>query len=296
MFKLAHISDLHFSRLTLNPLQFLSKQWLGNLNVFFFRKKHYSTLPLVHLFKMLLEENPIDYLLITGDISSTASEKEFQKAEELFLELEAHHIKTFFLPGNHDAYTKKAYKNRLFYNYFSNPIEHPDLSYGRFTLKHHGVEAHSLQNHWYLILLDTAIATPLISSKGLFSEKIEANLLTLLQEIPSNSQIMIANHFPYSQQEKQRKILVNGDKLLSILKQDKRIKFYLHGHTHKHNISPIQPNVYPITLDSGSLNHLSFGTWNLLTLDNHEALIDIFHFKNQVWQKSQEQKIHIKNL
>src|SRR5579871_4764227 len=110
LFRFAHISDLHFSNITFNPAQFLSKRWIGNGNLIFSRKHVFCSNHLPELATFFKELN-IDAVLITGDLSSTSLHSEFARGKA-FIDSLKQHFKVFTLPGNHDHYTKRAYKKR----------------------------------------------------------------------------------------------------------------------------------------------------------------------------------------
>jgi 3',5'-cyclic AMP phosphodiesterase CpdA len=288
--KIAHISDLHLSKITLSPSQFFSKRWLGNINLIFFRKKTFKTTQLYLLPKIFKKEN-VDYIMVSGDLSSTSLKEEFESGKEFF---ESINIKTLFVPGNHDHYTKKAHTEKRFYEYFTNKKGKTEIE-KKFSLKEDGVEAIHLKRNWWYIGLDTALATHLISSKGLFSKKIEKNLKTLLKIIPSNDFIIIVNHFPFSRIEAPRRTLKRCTFLEKIIKKHKNIKFFMHGHTHRHSIEDLREKNLPIILDSGSASHNSIGRWNLLEIEKNRCNINVFHFskKKKIWEKGKKEVFYL---
>ena len=290
MFRFIHISDLHFSKISYCLSQFFSKRWVGTINLLFSRKKKFHPKPLFSLID-LFAKRKADFLVVTGDLTSTSLNEEFQMAKDLFSSIEELGIKCFFLPGNHDHYTKSAYRKRRFYNFFSNPVEHPELIISRFSLRHHCVEAHMINDGYWLILLDTAKATSLLSSRGHFTKEIEHNFLSLLALIPKEDKIILANHFPFAQQESIRKILVRGKRLQEIISGNEQIKFYLHGHTHRHCLADLQSNLLPIVLDSGSSSHNQIGSFNYVTVENSHAEIDVYKWKKESWQEESKNRI-----
>ena len=289
MIKIAHISDLHLWKITYNFSQFFSKRWLGNFNLIFFRKKKFSsnqisTLP--SLFKKL----KINYVIVTGDISSTSLHEEFKLGLNLFNKLKEMGIKPLFLPGNHDSYTKKAHREKSFYKYFNN-IPGKDNIEQKYSLKEDGVEAHILDNSLWYVGIDCTLATHLMSSRGLFSAEIEKNLKSLLSSIPKKDNIIVANHFPFRMTTSPRKALKKAGHLKKILKRYSNIKLFLHGHTHHHNILDLREKHLPIVLDSGSTAHNQVGKWNLLEINNNSCNIQVFDWiKNQNKWKETENK------
>ena len=180
--RIAHISDLHFSKFSFGPVQFFSKRWLGNANFLLNRSQSSSnTRPfsLIEPFTSL----KITHVVITGDLTTTSHPKEYEMAKRFIEALKEKGMKVFVIPGNHDHYTKRAGRNKVFYRYFD-----PLFTPSPFTLKEHGVTASPLSNGWTLIALDTTLATPLTSSNGLFSEATEEHLKNLLRQIPPRAE------------------------------------------------------------------------------------------------------------
>lgn len=259
--KLAHISDLHFNALSLSPLQFFSKRWLGNLNLVLSRKKNFITDRLNSLIE-LFQSLGVEHVIISGDLSTTSYEKEFELASQFIKQFNAVGIEVLALPGNHDQYTQRAFKQRLFYQYFDAKFSEEKA----FNLRDHGVTATSLAPKWWFIALDTAIATSIVSSRGYFSPKTEAHLEELLALIPSDHNILLANHFPFFEQEGPRKSLGRAKALRDLVRRHPNIRLYLHGHTHRHCIADLRSNGFPIILDSGSTSHSKTGSWNFLDI------------------------------
>ncbi len=275
--KIAHLSDLHFSKISLHPSQFFSKRWIGNLNLLCSRKKNFADTQIFSLIP-LFQELKIDYVLITGDLSTTSLEGEFERASQFIEALKEKGIKVLVLPGNHDHYTKKAYSEKVFYNYFPANFS-PELL--DIDLRKEGITLKSLQPGWWLVALDTALATSLISSRGCFSPQLEKHLHEVLARIPREDRVLLANHFPLFQSDGPRKALKRADALQKSLKGFPNIKFYLHGHTHRHSIADLRVQRLPIVLDSGSAAHRTQGYWNLLHIDEQRCLVDVFHHKEK---------------
>jgi len=271
MFKIAHISDLHFSKPSFDPRQFFSKRWIGNLNYLFFRKhlldqdRPYTLIP-------LFKELGIDLVVVAGDISSTSYEKEFALGKAYIDALTAAGIPSLIIPGNHDNYTFSSSKRRLFYRYFPNE-----------ELKNEGLSLRTLSKGLHLISLDTTIRAPLLKSTGRFSSALETRLKKTLDKIPSSDKVVLVNHFPFFHNGKPRHILENGEELKLLLKSYPNCQLYLHGHTHRHIICDLRPSGLPIVVDSGCLVHKKEGTWNLIELTSQACSITGYEWK-EGWQ------------
>lgn len=271
--RLAQISDFHFTRLTWNPFRLFSKRIVGTLNWVLTRKNSFSEehlAPLPGLFRDL----GVEKILFGGDFTSTALEEEFEAAQNF---LHACALPWLAIPGNHDNYTKKADRAKLFYRYFSNPASPFPLS-----LKEDGLEAHSLGGNWWTVLLDTARPTHFLSSKGFFSSPLEERLRSLLSSLPKDAEIVLFNHYPFFRNDSPSRQLERSEALEQIVKTDRRIRAYLHGHTHRHTIADLQPSALPLVLDSGCIGSKLSSTWNLIDLKEEGCSIQGYRY-NGTW-------------
>lgn len=255
--RIAHLSDLHFASWDWNISQLFCKRWLGNLNFLFGRRKQFDHKKLESL-PQLLKSLDISIALITGDLSTTSAPAEFLRAKKFVESIEATGIEVLCIPGNHDHYTREAYKKRHFYDHFPS-------TWGSGCLKENGVTLKKLCPGWWIIGLDTALATSWFYSTGYFSPQTEQALEQLLQTIPSEDQVLLANHFPFFQHESPRKQLMRGPALQKLLEKFPQVKIYCHGHTHRICKANLQPSGLPLILDPGSTSHRS-GGWYLIDL------------------------------
>ncbi len=277
--RIAHISDLHFSKPTCSPFQFFSKRWIGNLNLIFSRQKDFETDRLQDL-PAIFKAHQVDHVVISGDLSTTSQEKEFREGCAFVEQLKAEGLNVFVLPGNHDHYTKRAYKDQLFYRFFDCSFSLVDEPIYEFNLKKHKLAAKYLGNKWWFIALDTAVATSMISSRGHFSEELERNLQRALMCIPSDHQIILANHFPFFDHESPRKTMARSTALRDLVQQFSNIKIYLHGHTHRHCLADLRSSGLPIISDSGSTSHCMHGGWNLIDFSPTGCDFQVFKWKS----------------
>lgn len=285
--RLAHISDLHFSYPSFNPIQFFSKRWLGNLNLLLSRKKHLSSHQLFLLPDFFIEQE-VTHVLITGDFSSTSLKKEFVEASAFVHDLERVGLKVFTLPGNHDHYTRSAYKKKFFYDFFPTQFEKDS----EFNLKEHGLTITAIEPRLWLILLDTTLATSLISSQGLFSALLETHLEKAVSSIPKEDCILLANHYPLYQSDGFKNGLMRAEALRSLIAKFSNIKLYLHGHTHRHCIADLRLSRLPIILDPGSAAHSKTGGIHIMDLT--PALCQIHYYQwNGQWSSSKKEQFSL---
>lgn len=268
--RIAHISDLHFSKISLSPKMFFSKRWFGNLNLIFFRRNLYNPKNAFLLPEFLSNER-VSHIVITGDMTTTSLEKEYMLAKELIDELQSANMTTYLIPGNHDHYTKQTCNDRIFYQYFpkqfSNFLPEWNLEDHRITVEH-------LVDNFYLIGLDTTKAATLLDSTGVFSEELERSLERVLQELPKDSRVIVANHFPLFTQEHNRRIMRRATALQQLIKRFPSIICYLHGHTHRRCLADLRKSDYPIIMDSGSFSHQKHGSFHILEL--HPDILQIY--------------------
>lgn len=277
--RLAHISDFHFTKLTINPLRLLSKRIIGHLNWLIYRKKDFSfkqTESLPSLFRSL----GVDLILLGGDFTSTSMHEEFAMAAELVQKFAKPWIA---VPGNHDQYTLRSYRQQHFYQYFTNP------SPAVYRLATDGLEGHKIAPKWWVLSLDTSRPTHLATSNGLFSKPMEEKLEHLLNVIPKEEKVILFNHYPFFQQEEKKRSLERSDALEKLIRNHPNIVLYLHGHTHRHSIADLQSNELPITLDSGSCCVTQGGSWNLIDLHEKGCSITPYSWNNQ-WENKKTQE------
>ena len=276
--RIAQISDFHYTEPTWNPFRLLSKRFLGNLNWIFKRSFTFSREPF-HSLPKLFEALNVDLILFAGDFTTTSRREEYALAKELVDQFSQNWIA---VPGNHDHYTYWSFKKKRFYDYFPNRSP----SFLGLTLKKDGIEAHKIKSLGWLIALDTARATSLYSSRGLFSKSLETHLKRVLQELPSNEKIFVLNHYPFFQNDSPRRTLERGEILQQLLAGDPRVHLYLHGHTHRHTMADLQPNGLPVVLDCGSCAEVKKASWNLLELQSDRCTVTPYK-----WQKKWEPQL-----
>jgi len=276
LFRLAHLSDLHFSHPSYSFTHFFSKRWLGKLNFLLSRKEDFLTQSLPSLADAL-QDLKTSHVVITGDVTTTSQEEEFAAAASFVKLLEAKGMHVFVIPGNHDQYTKKAYRDQIFYNHF--PFH---------SLKEHKAAAIKLAPKWWILFLDTAVATHLVSSRGHFAESTEHHLRALLSSIPQADHILLANHFPFFEQENPRKALERREALKELLLSFPNIKLYLHGHTHRHSLADLRAAGLPIVLDSGSTSHRENGHFHQIEMYEERCDISVYRWKDGLSVRSNQ--------
>lgn len=267
--RIVHLSDPHFSKITFHPSQFLSKRWMGNLNLLLFRNQAYQTKHLWHL-PELFDSLEVEKVFITGDFSSTSLDAEFLEGQKFVQAFADVGLPTFTVPGNHDCYTSEAQKDKTYYSYFPSP-----------DLKEKKVVCVSLGKKWWYIGLDCAVAAPLFCAYGLFTEEMERHVEEALSKIPENEHVIIGNHFPLYPHNRPKHDLKRAQSLQTLLKRYPQVKLYIHGHDHKYYLVDKQDEGLPLVLNSGSCAHKPDGTFYLIDLFETECLIERLLFRKK---------------
>lgn len=286
--RIVQISDFHFTRLTWNPFRLFSKRILGHLNWLFCRTHAFCEQILEDL-PPLFEELKVDKILLGGDFTTTALKEEFEAAKKFVDKISPSWLA---IPGNHDVYTYRSHRKKLFYQYF----QHPKVGseWDRFRLAKDHVEIHQLDETYWLMSLDVCRATNVYSSRGLFSEEIEKTMKEALSLLPSHARIVVWSHYPFFQHDAHRRILKRGEKLKQILQEDRRICLFLHGHTHRNTIANLLPSHLPVVADSGSCAEKKHASWNLIDLTPVGCKITAYQYQ-EGWKPSRTEEILWKN-
>lgn len=250
-------SDIHFFAPNLHPWQLFSKESIGNVNALLginrgFLRSHAETL-IGQISKL-----DVSHVLILGDFTTTSSKKEFLLSKAFIANLQEKGITVLALPGNHDNYTKKAYQEKRFYQMFEDLIDFRGHSPTGCSLKNEKVAAYKITDGFWVVCLDTTIKTPPFNATGLFDLELEENLCKVLESIPKEATVALANHFPLICKKGEYHALKNRERLHRVLQNYPMVRYYLFGHEHHYEESKID-HLY--TLSPGSLtlkNRASF--------------------------------------
>ncbi len=270
--RIAQISDLHFTKLTWNPVRLFSKRVLGLFNWVVCRTHAFSE-ELADELPDLFKELGVDHVLLGGDFTTTALEEEFKVARRFVDKLPAPWTA---IPGNHDVYTYRSQRKKVFYQFLEN--ETPG-EFG-YSLKKDRVEARRLDGPYWLVALDVSRATNLYSSRGFFSEEVEEKMKGALSLIPKEDSVIVCCHYPFFQHDAHRRTLKRGEALRKVLEGDRRIKIFLHGHTHRHTIADLQPSDLPLVLDCGSCAQKDRASWNLIDLNEKGCTVTAYRYQD----------------
>ncbi|OGN62067.1 MAG: hypothetical protein A3F09_02385 [Chlamydiae bacterium RIFCSPHIGHO2_12_FULL_49_11] len=257
--KFAHISDLHFFAFPESVRELFSKRTLGVCNYLFHRKFRFEHKHLGAL-KQFFSERGISRLVISGDFTTTAAPREFEKARLFVRDLVDSGMEIYAVSGNHDQYTCGAYTSKRFFQVFGDLIRLEGLYH--VNLAQDGAAAIPLSDGWFLIPFETSNHQPLFSSRGYFSDEVEKKLRFILSQIPEDASIVMATHFPFLPFKFPKAHLENAPALQRLIEEDPRIKLYLHGHRHRQGVYECGCQV----ADAGSITLKNNATLNVIEL------------------------------
>ncbi len=239
-----------------------------------------------------LSDIGVTHAIITGDLTTTSTKKEYAIARRFVDQLIEKNIRCFVIPGNHDHYTQSAFRKKIFYQYF--PRQFSD-EFSNFNLEKDQVTAVKLEGKFFLVALDTTLSTPIFYSTGLFSSIAEQSLIQILSQLPADAHVILANHFPLFQHEQLRRVMWRARALQNILKQFPTVKLYLHGHTHRHCLADLRESALPVILDSGSISHYRLGTFNIIDAENDSCTIRVYRYSDQfsynTWNETDHERL-----
>lgn len=225
--RLAHCSDLHLLSLEgAKVLDFANKRWIGGLNLLTNRGRHHQS----EIFEAMIEDlnqQEVDHILVTGDVTNLALDEEFRFARDLFGRLALSPDQITVIPGNHDAYVQKGAKHFVthFNEFFSSD------------------EGHATTDPWpcvrrrgpiSIIGLSTSLQTPWFTAYGVIGDEQLDRLRVALTapELQDTLRLVAIHHSPAEPRARSRvRGLRDRAKLWNLL-EDVGAELILHGHEH----------------------------------------------------------------
>ena len=219
---LLHIADLHFWKITWNPLRQLNKRVLGNLNLILKRSKQFD-LALAPSSAEYAASTGLPTALFTGDFSTTSLEEEFEMALGFVRQIQKGGFKVHLLPGNHDVYTFWASANRL------RRIFAEYLPSGDYPLRQ------TLPGGTPLIVVPTVCPNFILSCGRITTQEIERTKALLAE---CESPVIVAGHYPFLQKTSAYRMtysreLRGADALREALGESGKRILYIAGHVHR---------------------------------------------------------------
>lgn len=225
--RLAHCSDLHLLSLTgAGMLDFANKRWIGGLNLLMNRGRHHQT----EIFEAMvrdLNENPVDHILVTGDVTNLALDEEFRFAKTLFDTLNLTPDQVTVIPGNHDAYVQKGatFFKKHFSEYYTSDTEMAEDTVWPCIRRRGGVT---------IFGLSTSLQTPWFTAYGVVGKDQLARLRSALldEKYKDTLRLVAIHHSPAEPRARSRvRGLRDRHELYKVL-EEAGAELILHGHEH----------------------------------------------------------------
>jgi 3',5'-cyclic AMP phosphodiesterase CpdA len=277
--RIAHLSDLHLLSLEgAVPFRLFNKRITGYLNLRLKRGHVHKPLP-VQAAAGEIRRLGIDHVVITGDVSNLALEREFELVRRfLDQDLGLPPERVSIVPGNHDAYTRGAHRSNRFHRFFA-PYLRSDLDAGDpFPFVH-------LRGPVAILGLSTAWPRPPLVASGAIGEGQLRALERLLDhpEVRRRTPVVLQHH-PFHNPGTRVKTLLEGLADASaegLLLQDVSRGLLLHGHLHRRihrRLPTARGHIDAIGATSASLLHESderMAGFNVYEIDDAGAIQSI---------------------
>jgi 3',5'-cyclic AMP phosphodiesterase CpdA len=193
-FRIAHLSDIHVWRTTLNPIRLMGKRAVGMTDLLLGRAKRFPLARLEALVERVASIRP-DHVLVTGDLTTTAMPEEFERAAEALLPLLHTPDRATVIPGNHDRYTRAAARGRHF-----------ERAFGRFAGGAEYPWLRTLADRTAVLALDPT--RPALSARGwLPSGQLAAARFLWEHRRGAIDRLIVACHYPVAAPERLRDAL-----------------------------------------------------------------------------------------
>ncbi len=232
--RIAHLSDLHLLDLEgAVPTRLLNKRLTGYANLKLRRGHRHKPQPVVAAARAMRDLG-VDHVVITGDVSNLALEREFDRVRELLEgELGLSPDRVSLVPGNHDVYTSGSVRARRFARWFEAYMkcDLPEIS------GDHGYPFVHLRGPVAFVGLSTAVSRPPFVASGQLGREQLARLERVVDhpEVRKRT-VVVLQHHPIHNPASWPKTLVEG--LLDARQEAKILSrlargLVLHGHLHR---------------------------------------------------------------
>ena len=214
----------------------LSKRLTGYATLKLKRSRHHTQERLDRVAQGVRDLQP-DHLLVTGDLTNLALDAEFERVATYLSGLGLPSDRITVVPGNHDAYTRGAYKRQAFAQFLA-PYVHADIQapaemrvLGTFPF------VRLLGDDVALLALCSAVPRlPMVAAGEIGSMQLAGSRALLDDSRLRSRKLVVLVHHPLHMPEKGSKrwfeSLRDADALLAVLKAHGHFTL-LHGHLHK---------------------------------------------------------------
>ena len=226
--RIAHLTDLHFLRLSLmTPLRLFGKRPLGLANALIGRRV-WARPKIVKALLADVQAAAPDQIVITGDLTITAAPEEFAAAREA-LEPLLRRANVTMIPGNHDYYTAGSARSRRFDATFADAIasDEPTLEDGWPFVRYRSDVAFYGLNPCRAYLWNASGELPLAQLEALHD--------LLGRERARDLRKVVLVHYNLANrdgsEDRSGHRLVNAAALARVIR-DAKVDLVLHGHDH----------------------------------------------------------------
>jgi 3',5'-cyclic AMP phosphodiesterase CpdA len=220
----AHLSDPHLTSLDgVRGRQLINKRLLGYLS--WVRRRRFAHCPeVLAAMQRDLEFNPVELLLITGDLTNVGLPAEFRQASTWLQQLGKPHD-VAVVPGNHDAYVKTRWDESL--ALWDAYMRSDDATTAQFP-------SLRVRSNVAFIGVSTSCPTPPLMATGTVGTD---QLQRLAQQLVTARakglfRVIYLHHSPLVATEKWRKRLTDAPALQELI-QKHGAELVLHGHGHR---------------------------------------------------------------
>ncbi|MEX2214420.1 MAG: metallophosphoesterase [Phycisphaeraceae bacterium] len=221
--RLAVMGDLHMYRLWVPPWRLLSKRIMGQINLWWDRRKTFDRRLLRPMLEHVLAVAP-DLFLLTGDLTMTGLREEFEDVRAALSIIEGK-APMLAIAGNHDRYTPFSRRRKIMEKHLPGLV--PD-AFPFFT---------SLSPRWKLLAIDAAMPR-LLTARGVIGRKQLEAIAAHISTLTAEQGLIVMCHYPAIPKPDGSATLWNhrladAPALLNILRQCAAPIIYLHGHVHQ---------------------------------------------------------------
>lgn len=275
-----HIADIHFWQIVRNPFHLMNKRFWGNLTVILRRSREFHQ-ESAEPFADAVAATGARSVLLTGDFSSTSTDREFEMAVRFVRGLRDRGMAVFLVPGNHDVYTFGSARRKRFERHFGEFL--PSQGYPART---------ALPGGTPLLLVPTVYPRHFSASGLITPDQIDRTRELLLTCQPP---VIVAAHYPilsetkgYSSHLLRR--LRNAELLHEAIGGAGKRVLYVAGHVHRFSVTADQKYPKMTHLTTGGFFRAVEETGSLGEFSEIRVLSDGFQiFRNQNlgdWKKT----------
>ncbi|MBX7146454.1 MAG: metallophosphoesterase [Alphaproteobacteria bacterium] len=236
MTKIAHFSDLHLKLPSLPFSKALSKRLLGFLS-WHWRRRQIHDHGVLPVFLQDLSTQPIDHMIITGDLINISLEEEYINAHR-WLENTGSPDKISIIPGNHDCYVPVLWEKSLglWSRYMTNDYDQNQMAVKSFD----DFPYLRIKNNIAIIGVSSARPMPLSSAAGIIGTNQLTKLAHLLDYLKAKNlfKIILIHHPPFTLKGHERKQLQDISAFIETI-NPYGVHMIVHGHTHRSGLTKI---------------------------------------------------------